>query len=63
LGLREVRADYLFTAKNKPCFKFWMSSGFSYDEKKNRFTWPLSQIYGFPLGIEIHLSHSLEGST
>jgi hypothetical protein len=33
-----------------------MSSGFSYDEKKNRFTWPLSQIYGFPLGIEIHLS-------
>jgi hypothetical protein len=40
-----------------------MSAGFSYDEKKNRFTWPLSQIYGFPLGIEIHFSHTLEAST
>jgi hypothetical protein len=40
-----------------------MSSGFFYDEKKNRFTWPLSQIYGFPPGIEIQFAHSLEGST
>jgi predicted enzyme involved in methoxymalonyl-ACP biosynthesis len=56
LGLRELRADYLLTAKNNPCFKFWMSSGFSYDEKKHRFTWPLSQIYEFPRGIEIHFS-------
>jgi len=63
LGSREVRADYLPTAKNNPCFKFWMSSGFFYDEKKNRFTWPLSQIYGFPPGIEIQFAHSLEGST
>ena len=63
LGLREVRADYLLTAKNNPCFKFWMSSGFSYDEKKNRFTWLLSQIYGFPRGIKIHLSRSADGST
>lgn len=63
LGLREVRADYLLTAKNNPCLKFWMSSGFSYDEKTSRFTWPLTRIYGFPLGITIHLSHSLDGST
>jgi FkbH-like protein len=60
LGLREVHADYLLTAKNKPCFDFWMSSGFSYDEKKNRFTWPLNQIYVFPLGIEVDLSHGLK---
>jgi FkbH-like protein len=63
LGLRQVRADYLPTAKNKPCFEFWMSSGFSYDETEQRFTWPTSQIYGFPPGIEIHLPHSLEGGT
>jgi FkbH-like protein len=58
VGLRELRADYLRTAKNNPCFNFWMSSGFSYDEQ-DRFTWPLNRTYEFPLGIEIHLSHSL----
>ena len=52
-GLRELRADYIPTAKNKPCLTFWMSSGFSYDEKENRFSWPLSQPYPFPRGVKI----------
>ncbi len=53
-GLRELRANYVPTAKNKPCFSFWMSSGFSYDDKELRFTWPLSQPYQFPRGVKIH---------
>jgi FkbH-like protein len=62
-GLREMRADYILTAKNKPCLNFWMSSGFSCKQKENRFTWPLDQVYGFPPGIEIHLSHSLKSDS
>lgn len=55
LGLQELRADYTPTAKNKPCLRFWMSSGFSYDEGKNRFLWLLRQPYPFPRGIEVRL--------
>jgi FkbH-like protein len=55
MGLQELRADYFPTAKNKPCFRFWMSSGFSYDEGKNRFLWSLRQPYQFPRGIEVRL--------
>jgi hypothetical protein len=62
-GLREMRADYILTAKNKPCLNFWMSSGFSCKQKENRFTWPLDQVYAFPPGIEIHLSHSLKSDS
>ena len=54
LGLTELRADYLPTSKNKPCLKFWMSSGFLFDERPDRFTWPLSMPYPFPEGIKIH---------
>jgi FkbH-like protein len=54
LGLTELRADYLPTSKNKPCLKFWMSSGFLFDETQNQFTWPLSMPYPFPEGIKIH---------
>ena len=53
LGLTELRADYLPTAKNKPCLKFWMSSGFLSGENQNRFTWPLTMAYPFPEGIKI----------
>jgi len=54
VGLRELRANYIPTAKNKPCFNFWMSSGFSYDEKENRFSWLLTQPYRSPRGVKIH---------
>ncbi len=54
LGLRELRAHYLPTLKNKPCLEFWMSSGFLHDEKQNWFAWLLSQRYPYPRGINIH---------
>jgi len=53
LNLRELRANYVPTAKNKPCLSFWMSSGFAYDEMGNRFTWPLTRRYPSPDGISI----------
>jgi FkbH-like protein len=59
LGVRELCATYLPTPKNKPCFNFWHTSGFTYDEKNNRFTWVLGQPYVFPRGIDIR---SLGGS-
>jgi FkbH-like protein len=52
-GLEELHANYLPTAKNKPCLSFWMSSGFSYDEEENRFGWLLSKPYPFPKGVGI----------
>jgi FkbH-like protein len=57
LGLKELRAKYLPTPKNKPCLKFWMSSGFLFDETANRFTWVLSEPYPFPDGIKIQHPH------
>src|SRR5580704_284191 len=60
-GLGELRANYIPTAKNKPCFSFWMSSGFSYNEKENRFRWPLSKAYPFPVGVKIHRSATATG--
>lgn len=50
-GLEEMQAQYLPTAKNKPCLAFWTSSGFI--QQENRFTWSLSQPYPFPRGIEV----------
>jgi len=51
LGLKELQAQYLPTAKNKPCLAFWMSSGFV--SQDDRFTWSLGQPYPFPRGIEV----------
>jgi FkbH-like protein len=53
LGLRELRAHYLPTAKNKPCLNFWMASGFSCGAEKNGFTWSVSQSYPPPPGIKM----------
>jgi len=53
LGLRELRAHYLPTVKNKPCLEFWMSSGFSHKEE-NWFVWLLDQPYVFPPGIKVN---------
>jgi FkbH-like protein len=52
-GLRELRANYVPTAKNKPCLSFWMSSGFTCDVEENKFSWLLSRIYPFPPGIKM----------
>lgn len=53
-GIRELRANYLPTPKNKPCLKFWSSSGFLFEPAENRFTWRLTEPYAFPEGIKIH---------
>jgi len=61
LGLRELSANYVPTPKNKPCLSFWMSSGFSYDEKGNRFAWPLTRMFPSPDGIRIRRPEAAEG--
>jgi FkbH-like protein len=53
-GFGELRARYIPTAKNKPCLTFWMSSGFSYDDKEHLFRWVLGKPYPFPVGVKIH---------
>jgi len=60
LGLHELHANYVPTPKNKPCLSFWMSSGFAYDEKGNRFTWPLTRTYPSPDGISIRQPEAVE---
>ena len=52
-GCRELQAQYVPTAKNKPCLQFWLASGFSCNEKENSFNWSLNQTYPFPNGIKV----------
>ncbi|HET9452173.1 MAG TPA: HAD-IIIC family phosphatase, partial [Aggregicoccus sp.] len=51
LGLSEVVADFLPTAKNKPCLGFWEGSGFT--REGNRFRWDASQPYAVPSFIQL----------
>jgi len=44
-GVEEIYADYIPTKKNKPCFQFWLDSGFKYDENLNRFSWSVKKDY------------------
>jgi FkbH-like protein len=53
LGLHELRANYIATAKNKPCLAFWLSSGFAIGSEENRFSWLLAQVYPSPPGIKM----------
>ena len=41
------RAEYLPTAKNKPCLRFWQSSGFD-NEDDRVFTWDARRPYPLP---------------
>jgi len=50
-GLRELCATYLPTPKNKPCHRFWLTSGFSCNDTQDRFTWQLAEPYSFPAGV------------
>ncbi len=61
--LRELQARYLETAKNKPCLRFWMASGFSFAEEGSRFSWQLNQPYEYPRGIEIRRPQDREGDS
>ncbi|MZH13719.1 MAG: HAD-IIIC family phosphatase [Nitrospinae bacterium] len=52
-NLHEVVARFLPTAKNKPCHRFWMNSGFKHNTSNESFTWDLQQPYPKPEGIRI----------
>ena len=45
IGAKMIYAEYLPTKKNKPCFDFWLSSGFKYEKVSNRFYWDLKNEY------------------
>jgi len=53
LGLRQVSAVYVPTAKNKPTLDFFKRSGFAYDEAANTFTWATNDLYPVPDGITL----------
>jgi FkbH-like protein len=52
IGLEEIRAKYAPTSKNKPCLKFFESSGFECDDD-NTFSWEVNKTYEMPQQIEI----------
>lgn len=47
-GLKEVYAEYLRTAKNAPCLKFFQSSGMCSNQEGCLFKWDCSKEYPFP---------------
>jgi FkbH-like protein len=47
-----VVAEYLPTAKNKPCLTFWLSSGFANSDNKE-FRWDATQAYALPDPINL----------
>lgn len=53
-GLKNLQANFIPTAKNKPCLDFWKNrSKFEYNEKKNVFYFDLSNSYSRPVHISI----------
>lgn len=52
LGVKELWAEYLPTAKNKPCLEFWRRSGF-HQENCHRFRWHTSVKYPAPPFIQL----------
>ena len=52
-GARKLRAQYVPTAKNKPCREFWMRSGFDKDEAGEVFTFDVAQDYPRPASVEL----------
>ncbi|TFH14801.1 MAG: HAD-IIIC family phosphatase [Lentisphaerales bacterium] len=54
--LSHVRADFVPTARNKPCHDFWLKSGFEQGKTENLFTWSTERSYPAPDGVEIRQS-------
>jgi len=53
-GLNQLKAKFIETAKNKPCFHFWKNlSNFEYFEKGNIFYFDLTNKYPRPAHITI----------
>ncbi len=53
LGLKNIKAEYIPTPKNKPCLDFWRKSGFQLNENGNSFTWDLMKEYDLPHQVEV----------
>lgn len=53
IGLDKLVATYIPSVKNKPCFEFWKTSGFRWNEGDNTFTWTLDKNYPYPPGIHV----------
>jgi FkbH-like protein len=52
-GLQKIVAKYRETNKNKPCFDFWIKSGFKYEEREKQFVWDLGDSYILPQHVVI----------
>lgn len=52
LGVSELTAKYLETAKNKPCRDFWLKSGLT-QCVENTFSWDFTRPYPLPAHIEV----------
>ena len=52
VGFNELYAHYILSTKNKPCVSFWMSSGFSQNDKDNRFSLA-NYSYPYPKGKDL----------
>lgn len=53
MGLKNLKAEYIPTPKNKPCLDFWKKSGFQLNESGSSFTWDLHKEYALPHQIEV----------
>lgn len=53
LNLNEIYAEFVPTERNKPCFDFLQSSGFSHDQATRQFRWNLEKKYSLPPSIEL----------
>ena len=53
IGVSEIYGKYKETAKNKPCFDFWISSGFIHNLKTNIFKWPTEREYPVPEQLKL----------
>lgn len=58
LKLNEIRAEFIPTPKNRPCFDFWKNSGFAYDRTIDQFTWNVEKEYALPPFIKLDMSLS-----
>jgi len=52
-GAEKLLAEFIPTAKNKPCHEFWMRSGFDRDDAGYRFTWQVAREYSRPSSVEL----------
>jgi len=52
-GSEKLIAQFIPTAKNKPCHEFWMRSGFTHDDAGHVFTWDMAKPYARPATVEL----------